>query len=67
MSRKRMQTEIEPALDALFLNYQYKSLDGSEVYAQQDAPKVINYTNRATGKNKLNERSIMYSFVVSYI
>lgn len=67
LSRKRMQQTIEPAIDDLFLNYKYRSDDGSEVYAQQDAPKVINSITRATGMNKFNEKAIMYTFVVSHV
>lgn len=66
-SRRLLQKTIEPKLDNLFLNYRYRATDGSEVYAQQDAPKVINYLNRSVNKDKMNEKSIMYSFVVSHI
>ena len=66
-SKKLLTETIEPALDALFVNYKYRGTDLSDVYSQQDAPKDVVRIVRATGDNKWNEKTIRYPFVVRYI
>tara|TARA_R110002153_G_scaffold53924_1_gene149944 strand:- start:347 stop:838 length:492 start_codon:yes stop_codon:yes gene_type:complete len=67
LSKKYLNTVIEPTLDSIFLNVSYRSADGSEVYSQQDQPKDVTSITRATGTNKWNRKDITYFFVVKYI
>jgi hypothetical protein len=66
-SKKRLIKEIEPALDSIFLNLKFRGADGSEIYNQQDMPKDVASVKRASGDSKLNEKRIMYPFVVRYL
>ena len=66
-SKKRLNNEIEPALDALFVNYQYRGDDGFEAYSQQDVPKDVVRVTRAEGSNKWNSKTIRYPFIVRYV
>tara|TARA_R110000782_G_scaffold141550_2_gene234286 strand:+ start:4424 stop:4915 length:492 start_codon:yes stop_codon:yes gene_type:complete len=67
LSKKYLNTTIEPLLDSIFLNAAFRGSDGSEVYSQQDQPKDVTSVVRATGSNKWNRKDITYSFVVRYI
>lgn len=67
LSRKRLDTEIEPALDSLFMNYSYRAIDESELYSQQDSPKDIVRVKRAEGDDKWNSKTIRYPFVIRHI
>lgn len=66
-SKKRLIQEIEPAIDALFLNYKFRGADGSDIFNQQDMPKDVASVTRASGDSKLNEKRIMYPFIVRYL
>lgn len=66
-TKKRLQQEIEPALDSIYMNLELRGADDSQIYSQQEAPKDIIMMKRASGDNKWNEKSIRYPFVVRYV
>ncbi len=58
---------IEPTLDSIFLNLQFRGEDDSEIISVQEAPKDVVRFVRAQGENKWNEKTIRYPFEVRYV
>lgn len=67
LTKKRLINEIEPALDAVFLNKKFISSDGkAELYSQQDIPKDTIDSMIATGGSQFNIKTIRYAYVVNF-
>ena len=65
-SKKQLVDEIEPRLDEIFLNLKFRGSDDSEIFNQQDSPRLVTDVSRSGNGNPWNRKDIQYPFLVRY-